>query len=655
MEDLTLAGQQAITSVMGPSDTTTLRQITELINELYSTIQQAHDDGNNDSLLQKLADINNRLIEKADKVSEFTKQLETAKDKLTAITDLDDSIAARLTAARRIFERSLEIVSNLTTKISKADKKIDRCNQRIDSLDADEENSDTDDGEELKKLQTKRDNLTKERKYLQQHLFEHFDETLGGMSNTSKQDKRTLDLPKTLDTVAARTIIDAVKAYLGHRAGEYYAVLPYLNYVMSSYNPRDGTYYQPPSKAEKYIHVPEQLREAYGKQSELLYREILTCIKQPEMVKITTTFTYGLNKDKKARCTVDDGCMALFCLLSKYGKNDAHSLTDLEAHFTSAPHHFSFGSPATKVAILRPYLEQVLELGIQLKASQTIIPIMETLSDRHNRFAVALNEYANGGSTPNDCAATLEQMFSTIETTCERIERATGGQHIWHAQTQANSATFSHRLGKGGKGKGGKGKGKGGKGERQTHRAYETTHSHKGKGSKGGKGKGKGTHQPGYGMCWANNCSSKSGPFRFCTEHFKQGMEQGYITCYNGYKQEIKRGNRDNKDKKDKDKDKSNTYGFSKSNLQGMAAMGQHMMAQTANMIQESMNKSGDTNTTYAHQVDPFATTGNPPITTTAPTPPARTPVFKRLGEANQTESNRKRQKFIDELAQFEE
>ena len=91
-----------------------------------------------------------------------------------------------------------------------------------------------------------------------------------------------------------------------------------INYIISSYNPKDGTYYQPPDKSDNYDAVPENIRDAYSKQSELLYREILTCIKQQEMAKITTTFIHGLNKDRRARCTVDDGCMAVFCLLSKW-------------------------------------------------------------------------------------------------------------------------------------------------------------------------------------------------------------------------------------------------------------------------------------------------------------------------------------------------
>ena len=77
-------------------------------------------------------------------------------------------------------------------------------------------------------------------------------------------------------------------------------------------------------------------------------------------------------------------------------------------------------------------------MGIPLKSSQTIIPIVDILSQRHNKFAVELSKYADGGDSPNDCAATLEQLFSDIVRTCSRIENSAGGQEIWQVQGRAN-------------------------------------------------------------------------------------------------------------------------------------------------------------------------------------------------------------------------
>ncbi len=298
--------------------------------------------------------------------------------------------------------------------------------------------------------------------------------------------------------------------------------------------------------------------------------------------------------------------MAVYCLLAKYAKVDSQHLIDLEQHFIQAPHHFSTGSPINKVNYLQDYLTEVLEMGVQLKASQTIIPIVDILSQRHNKFAIELAKYAEGGDSPNDCAATLEELFSDIVRTCSRIENATGSESLWQTQTFARSALI-HGKGKGpskgkgaskgkGKGKGmskgmGKGMGKGGKGKGCSIQAYaaNTTQTKHG--------------QPAYGHCWAQGCNTKSGHFRFCTEHYKQGMEQGYLICYNGYKQEVSRAqginNKRERGGKSKERNKdNNTFGFSKDNLRGMAALSEHLSEHVSTLLNERLG--------VAHHVEPF-------------------------------------------------
>ena len=79
----------------------------------------------------------------------------------------------------------------------------------------------------------------------------------------------------------------------------------------------------------------------------------------------------------------------------------------------------------------------MLKLGVNLKASQTMISIIDILSDRDPKFVVVLHQYANGGTEPDDCAVTLEQMFSDIEETSKNIERAVGPE-IWQTQAHAH-------------------------------------------------------------------------------------------------------------------------------------------------------------------------------------------------------------------------
>ena len=87
--------------------------------------------------------------------------------------------------------------------------------------------------------------------------------------------------------------------------------MPYIFYIIDSYDPKTGTYYEPPSKKKDYYGVAPDLMTAYIKQAELLYREILVCINRTGMSLITQQFMCGIHKDIPASCTVDDGLMAV--------------------------------------------------------------------------------------------------------------------------------------------------------------------------------------------------------------------------------------------------------------------------------------------------------------------------------------------------------
>ena len=507
-------------------------------------------------------------------------------------------IALQRIKAKKVFQESVEFVCGTMTKMKINRGRIAKLNDEINAIyynksDQDEDELSDISGDDMMRIKNQqeiRQQLKDEINELQHCLFNHFDDTLGGLRALSKYDKKSLDLPHNLEKgkVLSRDIIDSMKMYMAHRATEYYAILPYLNYTMSSFDPKDGMYVEPPGKQTGYKDVPACLRTEYAKQSETLYREILRQIKQKEMAKITAVFKCGLNKDHNAKCTVDDGNMAIYCLLAKYGKNDAHSITDLENHFVNSPGHFRQGSPINKIGKLRPYLEEILAMGIPLKSSQVMDPVIDILSERHPKFAVCLSKYEGGGETPNDCAALLDQMYSDIESACEGIERACG-HGIWQAQNTAYMSSLTRNEKGKGKGKGsGKGKGKQrnkGKGKqgfkRPFHAMMATEDDHwkenrahnsfkKGKGKKGsgkGKGKGKGKGYDNHKTCTAQGCNQASGKFKFCLECFKKGMDSGSITCKDGYKQMMLRAKQAQK------------FGFSPKQMEALSAMGQNLMS----------------------------------------------------------------------------
>ena len=65
----------------------------------------------------------------------------------------------------------------------------------------------------IKSQQEIRQQLKDENNELQNSLFNHFDDTLGGLRALSKYDKKSLDLPNNLEKgkVLSRDIIDSMK------------------------------------------------------------------------------------------------------------------------------------------------------------------------------------------------------------------------------------------------------------------------------------------------------------------------------------------------------------------------------------------------------------------------------------------------------------
>jgi hypothetical protein len=251
-------------------------------------------------------------------------------------------------------------------------------------------------------------------------------------------------------------------------------------------------------------------------------------------------------------------------------------------------------------------------------------------------------------------------MFADITRICVNVEY-TSGTSIWFNQGYAYNADPSWGKGKGDKGKGkgdskgkGKGKGKGekGKGKGSKGRAYEAT-------TTDGRSKGKGgrnndyqkidnTPKPQKGICWAKRCGGNSGTYKFCSECFKQGMERGHITCYNGYRQELDGETRASRH------DGKSSHHFDKEQMRGLSAVGKHLMDRAEEMIEARMADFGQgTNNMSAFQAQYPSPPAGPPPNPSQMRGYSGT-VFKRLGTAA-PEKESKRVKFMDELGKYED
>jgi len=246
-------------------------------------------------------------------------------------------------------------------------------------------------------------------------------------------------------------------------------------------------------------------------------------------------------------------------------------------------------------------LKEAAKLGLKLQWTKTGREIAKVMSRVDHGYSSSLQDWKNGKnvSDPENCSADLDKMFCDIKIACSEIEdgdkskdskqwrshwadaRTPNGKR-WEsdsnytndkngkmcdygAKCQRSDCWFNHPKGWSGgewkvsanttmKGKvymayekindGGKG-GKGGKSSKG------------GKGSKGkGKGKGKSRIKK---DCSVEGCNRQDWG-KYCTPHFKQGLEKGYLLTKDG-ERDYKTFDRDGKRKREEDAD---DFGFNK-------------------------------------------------------------------------------------------
>ena len=145
LDDLTLAGQQAITSVMGTGSTADLQALlatdSSLLADLAAAAQKATAGGLDQSdLVSKLQPVQQALM--GGKAQQFKQKLQLTKQQLTAMNGASGAAAGRLAKAGATFNGSLKFICNQVEKISKADTKIKKLDSQLaDILDSTNEDA----------------------------------------------------------------------------------------------------------------------------------------------------------------------------------------------------------------------------------------------------------------------------------------------------------------------------------------------------------------------------------------------------------------------------------------------------------------------------------------------------------------------------------
>ena len=407
-----------------------------------------------------------------------------------------------------------------------------------------------------------RANIESERAHKTKKILSHFNESIN--STTEITDKE-LKIPTQLEKGKGQELIDNMYAYLKNRASEYYVILPYLTRISEDYDPATGSYYKPPDRANNYNDCKLALRERYAQQAQSLYTEINRRTPKELMVKIKSTYKYGLHEQLTGKCAELDGPMAYFSLLSLYRPSSASYRDGLIEKFNQAYTYFTKGDPKRHIQHLRKHLVEAITLHIPLTWSTTGKKIVGVLSRRDHIMSDAIKKYEAGPDKPEDAAVYLQDLFSAIEVECDKITRL--GDKVledksWHANSAHNNNNNNdHKVDIPCR-----------YGDECTRRDCKFQHPGKDRSRKrqrDNNSSSRGGHKRSKPTCQAKDCLEKApNGKRFCTTCFMKGRKTGSIPMQDGNTFSVRPVKHDNKSSKDK-KDKK-LFGFSAEQREGL-------------------------------------------------------------------------------------
>jgi hypothetical protein len=478
------------------------------------------------------------------------------------------------------FTASIDSVTSLMKLVDAQDTRLKTVNLKINMAYSALNPDGTGDTETIDKQNTLRRNIQQQHTTLQREIISLYDSAF--RQTKSKTTLLDLNIPKDVHTGKGQQVIESMNAYLRGRAGEYYAIIPYLNRISEDFNAAEGIYWQPPARRNKgYDKVNNTMRKAYADQSYTLYHIIKGQLSTETLNRISSTYKYGMYEQKEDRCEHGDGPSAYFALISLYKPIKAAHRDTLTEEFNTAWQYFTKGDPRKKIKHLRPKLVEAIQLEMQLNWSTTGKKIVQVLSRSDHVMAQELKQFEKGPVRPEDTNVYLQNLFAAIEAESDKATLTYPGEKKeWHAsyvgaddrrpcrygaECTDTICTRSHPHGHKrprSNNNGGKGKGKGGNG--------------KGKGDNDkGKGKGKGRGRGSRPACEAEGCSQNTPhPSKaLCTTCFKKVLDTGSIKKKDGTTFEFKGKNGDSQDKQDKQT--NNAYGFSAEQIEGLRHMQQ--------------------------------------------------------------------------------
>ena len=388
VSDLEDAGRSASASVMGPA----IRDITtDLLNDwtdntkFYEELSKASDGAQAAIILHKqlIIGIEKQIVhqsqEQSNKIVATGNKLIAYRQEISVGESTSFGIGPE--AAMAAFKETTNYIINKQKSIDRAEKGLTNIKAALESIEDDDWMMEEDlSKEELKKAMKDKkmgkddvamlDLYTKKKTHFvqkiqefKQEIFSYFDNSLGGIR--TKHHKKDLSYPSNLNKATAEDIVNATRAFFAHRADEFWAIIPYTQRIMEGYDNQSGMRMKPPvishdDTVTDRSKIDDSIYKAYVDQADSFYDVLQEALGAEEMTKLLSSFPCGMHNSETAVCYEQDGPTAVYCILSKYARQDTHGLQAIENQFMQAAEHFKYGRPSNKLQVLRPLLQKAI-------------------------------------------------------------------------------------------------------------------------------------------------------------------------------------------------------------------------------------------------------------------------------------------------------
>jgi hypothetical protein len=376
---------------------------------------------------------------KADKTDCTIVKLEAKSKELLNEAEAKANIISRKRAdILSVFDASMKIVTDNSRKIQTFDTRLaDLATELATKMD--DKSLDNDQiCVQITKINTAQKAFQSQKELTLKTIIEHFGESMTlGRSKTT--DLVALTIPDNIEAGKGTALMENLTLYLAGRSDHYYALMPYIQRIISDYDPVTGMCYKPPDIIEELHDIPLELRPAYATQAKLLYNTLISKLTANVKRLVKSTFQYGLNDDT-ALCHEHDGPTALFSLICMFRPCTMEYTEKIESALYDAHKGFnSKGNVRKHIKHLRSVLLEASDLGIDLKWQQSGKPIVDIMTHKDHNMADALKTWKSAIISDKNTLAELDKLFAAIESQCKKDEQYDdkhgGGDH-----KHANSA-----------------------------------------------------------------------------------------------------------------------------------------------------------------------------------------------------------------------